>query len=179
MAESLEEELNLDLIDSAEEQNESSSFPNSEVSLSPSESIRFAHLDKNNSSQQSKKLTVRFEYPILMRNRTSIGLKPSSILRKHQSRPRTGSKSARNVTKSLGIGDQMTKLFKDDHVYETGLIDNPNFKLLSLRDFSAIDMTKMGGSSQGDDNDERVATEEEAGPDKAKIKYLSDESLYD
>ena len=27
------------------------------------------------------------------------------------------------------IGDQMTKLFKDDHLYETGLIDNPNFKL--------------------------------------------------
>ena len=27
------------------------------------------------------------------------------------------------------IGDQMTELFKDDHLYETGLIDNPNFKL--------------------------------------------------
>jgi hypothetical protein len=32
----------------------------------------------------------------------------------------------------------MTKLFKDDHLYETGLIDNPNFKLQSLGDFSAM-----------------------------------------
>ena len=36
------------------------------------------------------------------------------------------------------IGDQMTKLFKDDHLYETGLIDDPNFKLQSLRDFSVM-----------------------------------------
>ena len=27
---------------------------------------------------------------------------------------------------------------KDDHLYETGLIDNPNFKLQSLGDFSAM-----------------------------------------
>ena len=32
-------------------------------------------------------------------------------------------------THSRLIGDQITKLFKDDHLYETGLIDNPNFKL--------------------------------------------------
>jgi len=83
------------------------------------------------------------------------------------------------MSKSMGIGDQMTQLFKDDHVYETGLIDDPNFKLLSLRDFSAIDMTKMGSNSQAQDDNEECVSESENGPEKSKIKYLSDESLYD
>jgi len=44
----------------------------------------------------------------------------------------------------------MTKLFKDDHLYEQGLVDNPNFKLQSLRDFSAMDITKLAPSQQDD-----------------------------
>ena len=35
----------------------------------------------------------------------------------------------------------MSCLFKDDeHLYEEGLLDNPNFKLQSLRDMSAIEV---------------------------------------
>ena len=41
----------------------------------------------------------------------------------------------------------MTQLFKDDYLYEEGLIDNPNFKLFSLRDFSALDFGQKIDSS--------------------------------
>ena len=44
------------------------------------------------------------------------------------------------------IGDEMSKLFKDDHLYEKELIGNPNFKLHSLRDFSALDIAKLAAS---------------------------------
>ena len=87
VAESITEELNLDLINSAEEQKQSSSL---EDSISPNDSERFAsHLPlKGNSTHRgaNKRLTVRFEQPAmpsLTRNKTQIGLKPS-ILRSRQ-----------------------------------------------------------------------------------------------
>jgi len=34
----------------------------------------------------------------------------------------------------------MTLLFKDEPLYENELINNPNFKLQSLRDFSGLEL---------------------------------------
>ncbi len=76
----------------------------------------------------------------------AAGLKKTSILKKKRGLSRLNSYHV-NASSRL-IGDQMTKLFKDDHLYEKGLIDNPNFKLLSLRDFSAMDINKLAGSEE-------------------------------
>ena len=61
------------------------------------------------------------------------------------------------------IGDQMTQIFKDDYLYEEGLIDNPNFKLFSLRDFSALNFSSKidAENGQAENNQDKV---EEAVP---------------
>ena len=58
------------------------------------------------------------------------------------------SKKRRRNRNNNKMSSTCHKLFKDDHLYEKGLIDNPNFKLLSLRDFSAMDINKLAGSEE-------------------------------
>lgn len=78
----------------------------------------------------------------------------------------------------------MTQLFKDDHLYETELIDNPNYKLQSLRDYSAlnIDMANeiAAQTKQDEENSQKlIDSDEEEAVNHAKVRYQSDESLYD
>ena len=78
--------------------------------------------------------------------------KHPSILKK-QMKPLRKMQSTVNATHTRLIGDQITKLFKDDHLYETGLIDDPNFKLQSLRDFSHMDIAQLAASQDEGEHD--------------------------
>ena len=103
MAES-DDDLNLDLIDSAEERKESSSF---EGSSSPNDIDKLQkQLEGQNDESRdcNKQRSVRFAAPPLTRNKTSVRLKPS-ILKKKQFKLRSGSKSMRRTETSAGIGD--------------------------------------------------------------------------
>ena len=51
-------------------------------------------------------------------------------------------------------------------------MDNPNFKLQSLRDFSAMDMRLMAASEEGKSSDKEPQSAE-------RFRYMSDASLYD
>ena len=78
----------------------------------------------------------------------------------------------------------MTQLFKDDHLYETELIDNPNYKLQSLRDYSALDnniTNELAAQNKEDDENSQkiVDSDEEEAVNNARVRYQSDESLYD
>ena len=75
------------------------------------------------------------------------------------------------------IGQQMTLLFKDEPLYEKELINNPNFKLQSLRDFSGLELINQIGAPAQDAEEQQ--NEKEEIQSAAKFKYLSDESLYD
>ena len=115
-----------------------------------------------------KERNVRLELAPIRRNKTFM-LKKNSALRQ----PNTNSgRFVRSGAPLSKIGLQMNKLFKDECVYEHGLIENPNFKLKSLRDYSAMDMNLLAAVRHDSQNDKELQSSE-------KIRYMSDASLYD
>ena len=76
------------------------------------------------------------------------------------------------------IGDQMTELFKDDHLYETGLIDNPNYKLHSLRDFSALNFQTLANEMPPEEEEEKEE-QNKYSDNYGVFKATRRDSLYD
>ena len=84
------------------------------------------------------------------------------------------------------IGDQMTKLFKDDHLYDSSLLKDPNYKLQSLRDlhcYNGMGVEAHVNNQQADMGEEHLGhfsdSNQVSTKGVAKTRYLSDESLYD
>lgn len=110
-----------------------------------------------------------------------IRAKTQNMMQKTKKLNRMNSGANFNRSSRL-IGESMTKLFKDDHLYETELINNPNFQLQSLRDHSCLNAEKISVESDNDEADQAAfhnGQETHNETTHKQFKYASDESLYD
>ena len=69
----------------------------------------------------------------------------------------------------------MTKLFKDEYLHDEKLLNDPNYKLQSLRDLHCYNaMTHVGSHQDLIEHQQKTVEDQEH-----KTRYLSDDSLYD